>query len=192
MASYALPASAMTHSHLGHGHVRTHSRAPSHGPSRQSSFSGSPSKIMKREMSSGSIHIHKPLGIQHDHGHAHQPQHDHGHDEPAIAPEPYSNGSAHVANQGQKTTHATAAPEIYESPAQNVKHSHHDHEHKIHDHVHKHGHPHGHKHESKSKFTNMLLPMVQNHPLLHTILAEKDSRRIFYFMRWAYRLGRWL
>lgn len=28
----------------------------------------------------------------------------------------------------------------------------------------------------------MILPLVYKYPLLHTILAEKDSRRIFYFM----------
>ena len=33
-----------------------------------------------------------------------------------------------------------------------------------------------------SKFTNYLLPHVLDWPLLHTILIEKDSRRIFYFM----------
>ena len=33
-----------------------------------------------------------------------------------------------------------------------------------------------------SKFTNFLLPRVLGWPLLHTILVEKDSRRIFYFM----------
>lgn len=33
-----------------------------------------------------------------------------------------------------------------------------------------------------SRFTNYLLPHVLDWPLLHTILVEKDSRRIFYFM----------
>ena len=33
-----------------------------------------------------------------------------------------------------------------------------------------------------SRFTNHVLRWVQNRPLLHTILVEKDSRRIFYFM----------
>lgn len=33
-----------------------------------------------------------------------------------------------------------------------------------------------------SRFTNYLLHRVHNSPLLFTILAEKDSRRIFYFM----------
>ncbi|TVY81037.1 putative zinc transporter cis4 [Lachnellula suecica] len=47
---------------------------------------------------------------------------------------------------------------------------------------HSHG-QHAHKHpEPKSKFTSLLLPYVMRWPLLHAILAEKDSRRIFYFM----------
>ena len=33
-----------------------------------------------------------------------------------------------------------------------------------------------------SRLTNYILPKVQSWPLLHTILTEKDSRRIFYFM----------
>lgn len=35
----------------------------------------------------------------------------------------------------------------------------------------------------RSKFTNMLLPYTAKWPLLHTVMTEKDSRRIFYFMR---------
>lgn len=35
----------------------------------------------------------------------------------------------------------------------------------------------------RSRFTNMLLPYTAKWPLLHTIVTEKDSRRIFYFMR---------
>jgi zinc transporter 5/7 len=73
-------------------------------------------------------------------------------------------------------------------------HSHHDHhDHDHHDHEkHEHGHGHSHNHKGhnhsisadpRSKFTTFLLPMFQKYPLLHTIMAEKDSRRIFYFMR---------
>lgn len=35
----------------------------------------------------------------------------------------------------------------------------------------------------RSKFTNMLLPYTAKWPLIHTVMTEKDSRRIFYFMR---------
>lgn len=36
-----------------------------------------------------------------------------------------------------------------------------------------------------SRFSEMLLRSCQHWPLLHSILAEKDSRRIFYFMRYV-------
>jgi zinc transporter 5/7 len=39
-----------------------------------------------------------------------------------------------------------------------------------------------HPHEPYSKFTGVLLQIFQDWPLLHSILVEKDSRRIFYFM----------
>ena len=34
----------------------------------------------------------------------------------------------------------------------------------------------------RSKFTSFVLPLTERWPLIHTILVEKDSRRIFYFM----------
>lgn len=41
------------------------------------------------------------------------------------------------------------------------------------------------KHEGMpSRFSEFLLRSFRNWPLLHSILAEKDSRRIFYFMRY--------
>ncbi|KAL9102544.1 MAG: hypothetical protein Q9163_002323 [Psora crenata] len=50
-------------------------------------------------------------------------------------------------------------------------------------------HRHQHRHKSRttevagaSRFTNYILQRVQPWPLLHTIVVEKDSRRIFYFM----------
>lgn len=52
---------------------------------------------------------------------------------------------------------------------------------------HSHGHDHLHNHappveQPRSKFTGLLLPFAMRWPLLHTILVDKDSRRIFYFM----------
>ena len=43
-----------------------------------------------------------------------------------------------------------------------------------------------HLREHTSPLTRYLLTRVQPWPLLHSILAEKDSRRIFYFMRYGY------
>ena len=61
-------------------------------------------------------------------------------------------------------------------------HSHHDHHH--------------HQHEispaqlgNHSKFTGLFLHIFRNRPLLHSILVERDSRRIFYFMRYQFPFG---
>lgn len=71
-------------------------------------------------------------------------------------------------------------------------HAHHGHSH-LHGHSHSHGdHPHddhvcqGHHPkaaEPRSKFTTFMLKRTLNFPLLQSILLEKDSRRIFYFMK---------
>ena len=48
---------------------------------------------------------------------------------------------------------------------------------------HSHSHQqHGHSVE-RSRFTTLLLPYTARWPILHTVVADKDSRRIFYFMR---------
>lgn len=60
----------------------------------------------------------------------------------------------------------------------------HNHHHHVHDHD---QHP-GHRELNPSKLTAVLLNLSQRWPLLHSILAEKDSRRIFYFMRYLQRL----
>ncbi|KAK2063562.1 cation efflux family protein [Colletotrichum caudatum] len=72
------------------------------------------------------------------------------------------------------------------------QHNHHHHEHDhSHDHSHAHcdkhhhhdhAHAHGHDHAKPSLFTRVLLKYTPAVPVLHTILVEKDSRRIFYFM----------
>ncbi|KAK0367772.1 cation efflux family protein [Colletotrichum limetticola] len=79
-------------------------------------------------------------------------------------------------------------------------HDHHDHDHShshdhahgdchgrdhhghSHAHSHSHSHSHSHDHAKPSLFTRVLLKYTPAVPVLHTILVEKDSRRIFYFM----------
>lgn len=68
----------------------------------------------------------------------------------------------------------------------------HDHDHghgnsHAHSHAHTHAHVHAHDHGSseKSLVTRVLLKHCVSWPLLHAIIVEKDSRRIFYFMRFA-------
>lgn len=53
--------------------------------------------------------------------------------------------------------------------------------HETHSHHH-HGDPHRVHHDHPSRFSEALLRLFQHWPILHSILAEKDSRRIFYFM----------
>ena len=61
---------------------------------------------------------------------------------------------------------------------------------------HTHGHGHGHSHhehpdkhlghhDEPSRFSKYVLGSSQKWPLLHSILVEKDSRRIFYFMMYV-------
>ena len=47
---------------------------------------------------------------------------------------------------------------------------------------HHHANPHTAHHDHPSRFSDALLRLFHHWPLLHSILAEKDSRRIFYFM----------
>lgn len=52
-------------------------------------------------------------------------------------------------------------------------------------HHHHHHHSHGHSEVGPSKISELLLRHAEAYPLLHSILKERDSRRIFYFMRYA-------
>ena len=59
---------------------------------------------------------------------------------------------------------------------------HHGHHHGHHDHGHNHAHPEKDPNTARSLFTRKLLPYTARFPIIHAILIEKDSRRIFYFM----------
>ena len=63
--------------------------------------------------------------------------------------------------------------------AHSHSHSHTNHHGHSHD---SHSHSHSHSHGSHSRITGILLSWSHNWPLLHSILIEKDSRRILYFM----------
>ncbi|GAB0131614.1 hypothetical protein EsDP_00000077 [Epichloe bromicola] len=96
---------------------------------------------------------------------------------------PIKNNHLHNHSHGEKHDHS-----------HNHSHSHshsHDHNHGHgHNHSHSHDHGHGHSHSQKaneskaprSLFTRTLLKYTAKYPILHAILAEKDSRRIFYFL----------
>ncbi|KAL1646377.1 putative zinc transporter msc2 [Diplodia intermedia] len=73
-------------------------------------------------------------------------------------------------------TYFTVTQETASAPAPH--HHDHDHGHKAHNHHHAHG---PHAHDKHSKFTGLLLKNVEAGGVLHSIIVEKDSRRIAYF-----------
>lgn len=87
------------------------------------------------------------------------------------------------------TTSAYQAALIFLCFAATIKDTHLSHSSTHHTHGHNHGHSHhehtekhmGH-HDEPSRFSKFVLRSSQEWPLLHSILVEKDSRRIFYFM----------
>jgi zinc transporter 5/7 len=180
-SSYALPASAMTHGHNHHGHGHGHLHSHSHSPGRQYS--------LKPERSNGSLHSHSQSESHLEPEHAHSHHHNHSHSrEPSplryLPTLPNSNGLPPAAFEKQTHQPYELSPALSEvttdePPLNAANVVSHDHKH--------HGHSHNHNHtppaEPRSRFTKFLLPLMLRWPLLHTILAEKDSRRIFYFMR---------
>jgi zinc transporter 5/7 len=181
-SSYALPASAMTHGHNhGHGHLHSHS----HSPGRQ--YSANTPRSLKSERSNGNLHSHSVSDsyVEPEHPHSHHHNHNHSHQRgrsPSsyLPTPPNSNGLPPIAAfekqtyQSYEASPALSRASLYEPPLNHVPHGHSHH-----------GHTHNHTPlaEPRSRFTNFLLPFILRWSLLHTILAEKDSRRIFYFMR---------
>ena len=185
-SSYALPTSAIHHSHSHHGHSHSHSHSPRAHPS-------SSPRAVKQERSNGSLHNHTQSESHLPHIHEHD-DHDHG----AV----HSHGRSHARNQShlresspylpspisQTTIRSPSpdpffqkyepAPMAYQPPLSVDVHSH---DHHGHDHHHGGTTPLG----PRSKVTAFILPFVMRWPLIHTIMADKDSRRIFYFMRYT-------
>jgi zinc transporter 5/7 len=176
-SSYALPASAMTHSH-GHGHLHAHS----HSPSRQ--YSANTPRSLRQERSNGSLHSHSQSEPHLDHDHSHSHRHAHSRERspsPYLPTPPNSNGIPPIAAFEKQIYEPSPAPSqlgTFEPHLNSVNVIPHEHDH------HSHAHPPPPPVEQpRSKITSFILPFVLRWPLLHTILAEKDSRRIFYFMR---------
>lgn len=174
-SSYALPASAMTHSHHGHNHHHSHS----HSPSRQSQYSANPPRTFRQERSNGSLHAHTQSESHNHYAHAHKHSHSHERtlsESPYLPTPPYSDGLPPISGPFEKQT-CEPSPAISQLDSYEPPHDHHAHVHAA-------------SVEPRSRFTSFLLPFVLRWPLLHTILADKDSRRIFYFMRCAILLPR--
>ncbi|KAI0006276.1 cation efflux protein [Xylariaceae sp. FL0662B] len=179
-SSYALPQPPLPHSHgHGHGHGHSHSHSHSHSPSHSHS---SPSFGHSRSSRSLQQAYTQSQSQGLNHGH------DSSSDEDTRA-QVRQNMNHYRANSFiplqrrenrpsplRKTTEELPSPEpkatidAPKTPAYAPPTAH------AHDHHH-HGHALG-----CSKFTALLLPFTSKWPLIHAIMTEKDSRRIFYFM----------
>lgn len=202
------------HSHI-HSHSQSHSPSFSSsmlGPGGQRAAHGS--RAIRQERSTGSLHAHTRSEFPYGHGHSHAHSHDYPQANPNIAPHLYNNSLMPGGGYSEKRIHDPMQPYLesnggdplllddrykpdFHANDSRLRHSNHGHSH--------HGQLHGEHHESeslgngpipshshshrrveaRSRFTRMVLPYTESLPLLHSILKEKDSRRIFYFMRCA-------
>ncbi|KUJ16697.1 cation efflux protein [Mollisia scopiformis] len=181
-STYALPASAMTHSHGHNGHLHSHSH--SHSPSRQ--YSASTPRTLKTERSNGNLHSHScsdtnvDLNHAHSYNHSHSHSHSHSHErEPS-----YSGYPPPILSSNDLPPTATLEKHNYEvSPAASQIDSFEPlNSANVIPHDHGHLHPLALQEEPRSRFTSFILPLTLPWPLLHIIMANMDSRRIFYFM----------
>ena len=188
MASYALPVSALPqtpeehwHGHVN-GHSHAHSHSQSHTPPSLGSFAHARTSRTARSSSSKQSH-------DHGHNHSHVDDHDRETDHEAHNQAQYRANSNHaihsrpnlpppLSNTNGWRTISTAAgkavttpthesfDQAYEAPAQSSYPSH------------------DLASVERSAVTNFLLPFTARFPVLYAIMMEKDSRRIFYFMRY--------
>ncbi|KAI0841307.1 cation efflux protein [Hypoxylon sp. FL0890] len=181
-SSYALPQPPLPHNH-------SHSHSHSHSPS---SFGHSRSTRSLQSYPQGQK---ADVGHGHGHGHGHDHDHDHDHIDHDAQVQARQNLTQYRANSFiplqrrenrpsplRKNTEDLPSPQKndmidspkipeYKPPTASVLHDH------------KHGSDGHHAHGATySKFTALLLPYTSRWPLIHAIMTEKDSRRIFYFM----------
>jgi zinc transporter 5/7 len=184
-STYALPVS------MPHNHAHSHSYH-THSPSKLGpGGSRSPNpRTMRQAGSNSSLYSHVQSASFHDYGQNN-----------ALSPanssqsynSPYSDVSFDGANLSGRSESVSSTYSPYTSDMKTPDSASHDHDHS-HDHSHKHSHDHKHDHdhdkshnhahppESRSRATTFLLSLTSGSSLMHQILIEKDSRRIFYFM----------
>ncbi|KAK3318765.1 cation efflux family-domain-containing protein [Apodospora peruviana] len=197
-SSYALPASAFPqhyhHNSSDHIHAHTHSRSnSSHSPPSLGSLSPSRNRRDSRPSGGHSRMRSQPLDQQnysHYQSNSSIPAQSRQSLPPPLAPSSHWRTESTPGGKPLMTPTETLfdTTHKYNPPASSEKHAHshshghdNDHDHGHHDH-HDH-HDHGESHSvERSKFTSLLLPYTSKSPLLHAIMTEKDSRRIFYFM----------
>jgi zinc transporter 5/7 len=200
-----------SHSH-NHVHAHSHSHSPSFSPSKLGpggQRGANASRAVRHERSGGSLHSYSMSDSLHDHGHINTsigPRYGRSFANTDMSSRTHINGAKPAAGFNEKFTY-DGSPEIaemsgHESSPSVSGHSHkdhdHDYDHTHNDHDHDHDHSnynhshHDHKHHvhshsatiKPSRFTLLILPYTESWPLLNTIMKEKDSRRIFYFMRY--------
>ncbi|KAI1431853.1 cation efflux protein [Xylaria sp. CBS 124048] len=209
-SSYALPQAPLSphrHNHHGsvdHFHSHTHS-APSFGHSR------SRPSLSKAAPARSHDHVHDHVHTA-NHAHSDSPSHEKADGDAVARSQqnlaqfransyvPLQRRENRPSPLGQNREHSLGLPggEVGPAPHKHTcsndsKHHHHEHDHNHdHDHDHEHSHdyhdhhnhhdaPHDHSH-NYSRFTGLLLPYTSKWPLVHAIMTDKDSRRIFYFM----------
>ncbi|KAI1660695.1 cation efflux protein [Daldinia decipiens] len=192
-SSYALPQPPLPHNH-GHSHSHSHPHSPSsfsHSRSTRSLQAYPQGQGLRADFNHSHDHDHDhDHGHEHEHGHNHDHDHSHDHIDPDAQVHARQNMTQYRANSFvplqrrenrpsplRPNTEELPNPEkndmmdapktpSYRAPTATV----------IHDHAHG-----GHE-ATYSKFTALLLPFTSKWPLIHAIMTEKDSRRIFYFM----------
>lgn len=177
-STFSLPtATIASHHHHSsehlHEHIHGHSHSLSHSP--PSGNSQSPGSSSCKAAGDRPGHTHR-----HSHGHVHSHSH-----KRANVPQPL-NKAGHLktgSTAGGKplitpTNGSFDANGTYQAPSEAEAHDDHDHDH---------NHDHGEQDHSvkRSRFTALLLPYTAGWPLLHAIMTDKDSRRIFYFIAYA-------
>lgn len=202
-STYALPVSPLPHSPHNHfrqhshgGHSHNHSHSHSHNrPSSPSKLApaGARAAYSPRVMRNESMHSRSQSVHTHSHGHVGHDNHN-GKVSPVyedLAIPPYGNSdlpsgksenTPYPNNDVTSPLYSEFTGVDFSKPVDD--HPHEDHTHGSHSHEDHCGHVHHAKAvEPRSRFTTLLLKHTLNFPLLQSILLEKDSRRIFYFMR---------
>lgn len=174
-SSYALPASPLAHQH-GPDNACSHSHSHSHAHSHTSSLASLSPSRSRRDSRPNGAHSHS-RSHQHDTNQSQYRANSNVGIQKNIPPPLGSSGQWKMESTpgGTSLLSPTAASfdaaGVYEPPVASRP--------RAHSHAHHH-HDHGVK---RSKFTGLLLRYTPAWPLLHAVVVEKDSRRIFYFMR---------
>ncbi|KAI8628334.1 cation efflux protein [Xylariaceae sp. FL1651] len=173
-SSYALPQAPLPHGHnhhnsMEHLHAQTHS-SPSFSHSRSSR-----SNLSNAASSRSHSHSHSNENVDEEvQAHTRQNMSQYR----ANSFFPLQRRENRPSPLRQNTEELLSPLENKVEPASPYQHTHpHDDEH----HGHHHDPHHGHSHEF-SRVTALLLPYTSKWPLIHAIMTDKDSRRIFYFM----------